>query len=145
MAETNSLSSTNSCELREYSICVLVVNLFKHLIGQLQPVNPPASLSRVTPIGKILVRSLKPTEIVCIHIGLRLAVGAKQDAVLIVHEEFVSTARLPAKFRLACAKLDDHVRIFVEPCGNCVQILRPVGDVQRNERRVRVLFENVVS
>src|SRR5208337_1915542 len=50
--------SVPSFELREYSVCILVVDLFEHPIGQLHPVNLPPPLARVAPVGEILIGRL---------------------------------------------------------------------------------------
>src|SRR5262249_39754535 len=72
-------------------------------------------------------------------------VRAEQNAILIVEKKLAGAPWLPAQFGLAGAKFHIHVGILIEPGGDRVEIFRPIGDVQRNECRVRVLGDDAVA
>ena len=121
-----------------------MVNLLEHGIGQFHSVNHPASLAGVARIREIFVAGFQPTEVVGVHLFRRLAVRAEQNAVLIVEEEFPRAAWLPAEFGFAGPKLHHHVGVFVQPERYGIQIFRPIGHVQGDERRMRMFLDDVI-
>src|SRR5882724_12166871 len=102
-------------ELGKNLVCILMVDLFQDCIRQLHSINLPPSLSWVSPVGKIFIPRFEPTEVVCVHGFLRLAVRSEKNSVLVINKEFTRSPRLPSEFRLARPKFHVHVGIFVQP------------------------------
>src|SRR5260221_5173354 len=137
--------SVQPLEQGENLVRIFMVDLFQDSIRQLHSVNLPTPLARVSPVGKIFIPSFEPTEVVCVHGFLRLAVRSEKNSVLVIDKEFTRPPRLPSQFRLPRPELHVHVGIFVQPGGHRVQILWPIGHVQRDKRRSRMFLVAVIS
>src|SRR5215475_5679409 len=131
-------------ELAEKSFGVLMIDLLEYRIGKCQAADLEPPLSGRSPIIKVLVGGLEKAKVITVHFFRHPIVRAEHHAILILHKQVTSAARLAPEFRLTRTKLHHHVRMLVEHGLHPVEIFRP-SHVQRNKSRFGMFCEHAIT
>src|SRR5437667_12857649 len=91
---------------------VLIVELPQDRVGQADPVQLPERVI-VAVVVEVLVVGLEDAPVIRVFVRL-VAVFAKENPILILHEELVRRARLPAEIVEDRRDVEVHVRIGIE-------------------------------